>query len=57
MEIKCSCNCEIYKNLDAQVAKWKIHYTTVTPTATNHKMTQFSYPKLGFLAPGVDVML
>ena len=34
------------RNFYAPVIKWKIHYTTVTPTATNHVLTEFSHPKL-----------
>ena len=33
-------------NIDAPVTKWKMHYTTVTPTTTNHALTECSHPKL-----------
>ena len=33
-------------NLDAPVAKWKMYYATVTPTATNYVLTECSHKKL-----------
>ena len=44
-------------NIDATVAKWKIHYTTVNLTASNHVLTELSHPKLGAIAPGATVTL
>ena len=38
------------RNIDAQVMKWKIDYTTVTPTTNNHDLIGCLYPKIGSLA-------
>ena len=43
-------------NLDAPVAKSKIHHTTVTITATNYKLTEWSHPKLGSLFSEANVI-
>ena len=37
-------------NIDTPVAEWKMHYITVTPTATNNILTKISYLKLRSLA-------
>ena len=44
-------------NIDAVLAKWKIHYTTMTPTAANHALTECSHPKMGSLATGATGMI
>ena len=44
-------------NIDAPVTKWKMHYTTVNSTATNHYLTEFSHPKLISLTTLSTVML
>ena len=44
-------------NLDAPVAKWKTHYTSLTPNANNHDLTEFSHPELGALATGTTGLL
>ena len=44
-------------NIDAQATKWKIHYVTVTLTATTHELTECSYTKLADLATGATEMI
>ena len=44
-------------NIDAPVMKWKMHFTTLTPTATNHALTECSHPKLGAPDTGATAML
>ena len=44
-------------NIDAVLAKWKMHYTTITPTAANHALTECSHPKMRVFATGSGVML
>ena len=34
------------RNLYAPVTRWKMHYTTVTPTTTNHALTERSHTKV-----------
>ena len=45
------------RNIDAPFIKWKIHYTTVTPTATNYVLIECSYPKTGIPSIEAAVML
>ena len=45
------------RNLDALVSKWKMHYTTATPTDTNHAPTEFSHQRLIYLDTRATVML
>ena len=44
-------------NIDSPATNWKFHYTTMTPTATNHNLADCSYPKLVSLATGETNML
>ena len=44
-------------NIDAPVAKWKMHYTIANPTATNHALTECPYPKLGAIYTGETGLL
>ena len=45
------------RNIDTPVAKWKMQYTAMTPTATNHALTEYSYTNLGALYTGSTPML
>ena len=44
-------------DIDEPVAQWKMHYTTLNLTATNHVLKGCSNPKLVFFATGETAML
>ena len=45
------------RNIDESVAKWKMHFTIVTPTDTNHVMTEYSYTKTQVIDTGENVRM
>ena len=44
-------------NIDIPEAQWKVHYTTLTLTDSNHVLIEYLNPKLGALVTIAAVMI